>query len=104
MHTIFLIHGMGEFSKDWSKQYQDQLLAKWCLYPGLGGKDAFNGSFVFQEVTYSDSFTNLRNQWKNDRSVVTKLLSDGVNGGVNGDALAILDKVYSPVTPNTFFA
>ena len=104
MHTIFLIHGMGEFSPGWSKTYQDQLLTKWCLYPGLGGKDAFSATFGFQEVTYSDSFSNLRAQWTNDRSVVTKLLSGGMSGGVNADALRALDKLYSPLTANTFFA
>lgn len=104
MHTIYLIHGMGEFASGWSKPYQDQLLAKWSLYPGLGGKDAFTSSFTFQEITYSDKFTQLRSQWKADRAVVTNLLSNGMAGGVTGDALTLLDKLYSPVTPNTFFA
>ena len=68
-HTIFLVHGMGDFAANWSDELKDQIRTLYGQYPGLELMP-FDEVFEFQEILYNDKFDADRNRWKADATKV----------------------------------
>jgi hypothetical protein len=68
-HTIFLVHGMGDFKAKWSDDLQEMIRTLYGRYPGLELMP-FDEAFEFQEVLYNDKFDAIRDQWSRDATKV----------------------------------
>jgi len=78
-HTIFLVHGMGDFKAKWSDALQEQIRTLYGKYPGLELMP-FDEVFEFQEVLYNDKFDAVRDQWKKNADKVLKAVGDEAGG------------------------
>lgn len=87
-HVIFLVHGMGDFAKDWSLTVQKQIADAYSAY-GIAKVLPFAESFEFKEILYNERFDKLRKQWRDDSGAVLKTLKDG---GLEASALGKLAK------------
>lgn len=74
-HTIFLVHGMGDWKPKWSESLQKKIRELYDSYPTLHVLP-FNDVFEFQEINYNDKFDALREQWKSNADAVLKQLGD----------------------------
>jgi hypothetical protein len=98
-HLIFLLHGMGEFEKNWSGKIQTLLKDSFKNYPKVAQQGLIE-QFEFVEITYDDEFESWRQQWKKDAekaAAAAKLL--GLDSGI---ASQLIDLAKSP-TGDSFF-
>ena len=75
-HVIFLIHGMGTFTKGWSEDTQKQISSLYATY-NISKQLPFDELFRFEEITYNGRFDTLRKQWKDSAAAVLKELKKG---------------------------
>lgn len=75
-HVLFLMHGMGDFSKGWSTPVQAQLRALYAKYD-IAKALPFDDVFAFEEVVYNGRFEKLRKQWTSGAAAVIKELRKG---------------------------
>jgi hypothetical protein len=87
-HVIFLVHGMGDFGKDWSLSVQKQIADSYSAY-GIAKVLPFADSFEFKEIVYNERFDKLRKQWRDDSATVLATLKEG---GLEASALGKLAK------------
>jgi hypothetical protein len=73
-HLIFMVHGMGTYKKNWSKDFFDQLRASYKTFDALSF-DAFDDLFETTEIIYDDIFEDLRAKWKNKADEVIQVLT-----------------------------
>jgi hypothetical protein len=97
-HLVFLIHGMGTFSKTWIKPYVDALRIAYKQYDSLA-IDPFDEMFEFEPVIYDDIFEDLRTQWTNNAKRVAKAL---VDNGFQGSAADRLVQIASEADGDDF--
>jgi hypothetical protein len=74
-HLIFMVHGMGTYKKNWSREFFDQLRKSYKTFDALSFDD-FDDLFEPAEILYDDIFEELRAGWKNKADAVLKALTD----------------------------
>jgi hypothetical protein len=94
VHTIFLVHGMGDFAAGWSapiqtalRQYYDP--ARYAFLQNF----PFKQNFTFVEITYNNFFTEYLAQARQQAAALAKW--DQLTAGLTGEALGILQKVVA---------
>lgn len=70
-HVVFLVHGMGNFEKDWSNALVAQLRGHFNAYEELKF-NATEKTFDFEEITYNTVFEDWKRQWKDDAAAAAK--------------------------------
>jgi len=98
-HVIFLIHGMGSFSKDWSADTQKQISSLYATY-NIATQLPFDDLFRFEEITYNGRFDKLRKQWKDGAAGVLRELK---KGGLPESAAKDLANTEADSTTEEFF-
>jgi hypothetical protein len=87
-HQVFIVHGMGDFNKEWSLDAQKTLASAFNQYT-LVKQHGLTNQFEFVEINYNDIFEEIRAQWKTNASAAstalaaTGLASSAINSLVN---------------------
>jgi hypothetical protein len=94
MHTIFLVHGMGDFKPDWSAALQAKIREHYdpAQYAFIGTTD-FDAQFKFVEITYNNHFETYLTEARAQADRLgrwSKLVPN-----INADVLAFLDRVIA---------
>ena len=97
-HIVFLVHGMGEFEKGWSKSAQALIRKHFDQYPQLGWLP-FKDRFQFKEIVYNDEFKQVRDSWKQQQQSLAKVLG-GL--GITQGAIATLSKLAKVTEKDSF--
>ncbi|MEX0738976.1 MAG: hypothetical protein WD071_06520 [Pseudohongiella sp.] len=81
-HLVFMIHGMGAYKKDWSKDAQATLKKSYDAYSTLA-KVKFSDAYSFHEITYDHLFERIRDAWENESDgIKERLIAMGVSSGL----------------------
>jgi len=99
-HIVVLVHGMGNWSKDWSKDFRALFEDTYKSYPSLAWRP-FEEAFEFVEVDYNDLFDKLRQQWNDEAEKVVGLIQQGRPGA---GAVSSLLKIAQEPSRDTFLA
>lgn len=91
MHTIFLVHGMGSFSPNWSTSLQAKIREHYdpARYRFIGGM-AFEQQFRFVEITYNQHFEHYLQEAQRQAQRLSRWSKLVPN--VNADVLEFLDR------------
>lgn len=73
-HQVFVVHGMGNYSKDWSLDAQRTLTAAFSQYT-LVKQLGLTNQFEFVEINYDPIFEEIRQQWKSNASTASVALA-----------------------------
>ena len=94
MHTIFLVHGMGDFSAGWSTLIQTSIKSYYDpnKYDYLADFP-FDDNFKFAEITYNNFFAEYLAQAKQQAATLAKWTN--LTAGLTGEVLGILQKVVT---------
>ena len=98
-HVLFLVHGMGNFKDDWSKNIQKLIKDQYKGYTGVDNAP-FDDLFEFKEINYNKFFEARRDAWKNKASEISELLE--ANGFSNSAITKIMQFASAP-TGDEFF-
>jgi hypothetical protein len=94
VHSIFLVHGMGDFAAGWSKSIQADIQKYYDPAKYAFLKDfPFAQNFSFVEITYNNYFTEYLAAAKQQASTLAKW--DKIAAGLSGDVLGILQQVVT---------
>lgn len=73
-HQVFIVHGMGDYNKDWSLDAQKTLNDAFAQYP-LVKQFGLTGQFEFVEITYNHIFEEIRAQWQANATAASVALT-----------------------------
>ena len=98
-HYLFLVHGMGEFGPDWSKESQALLANLHDTYRAEYNKDraevdkwpAFAELFEFKELNYNSFFEKLRDSWKAAGNAVGQQITKAKAGATKEESRRLDD-------------
>ena len=98
-HQVFIIHGMGDYEKDWSLNIQEEIGKTFAAYKKVNAL-AYIKEFDFVEVLYDDVFEKWRQMWKADAAAAAAAASAvGLDSGI---ADKLVELAQSP-TGGSFF-
>jgi hypothetical protein len=98
-HQVFLVHGMGDFNKDWSLDTQQTLRTAFAQYDRVKAMGLL-GHFDFVEINYNDIFESIRAQWQANATAAAGALSAV---GLAGSAASRLVDLANAGTGGDFF-
>ncbi len=88
-HIVFLVHGMGNFEKDWSISIRKQIKDAFQSYKRVAEQGAI-ADFDFVEITYNQVFESWRKQWREDADAAASAATAlGLNGGMASKLVAL---------------
>jgi hypothetical protein len=100
VHTVFLVHGVGEHPDGWSQALQEQLAKTFAAIPSQSG-DTLSDFITLKEIAYDKLFENVRARWSN----AAKELGPVVDSlDMTGSLFGALTNVLSGLgTDNNFY-
>lgn len=98
-HQIFIVHGMGQYTADWSKSTVEILQKQFGAYPMAKALE-MDTAFEFAEINYSTVFDKWREQWANDAQTKSNQL---LEGGLSGGVIDELNNAASVASGDHFF-
>ncbi len=99
-HRIVLVHGMGSFDKDWSKEIQELIKSNYTKVKSEYATE-FDKRFKFVEVNYNSFFEERREQWKNQNEELKAALT---LGGISSSLLDKITSLSDKLTSDKFYA
>ena len=78
IHRVFLVHGMGNHPKGWSKSVTGLLAGLYKQYPKLAEKP-LDQRIRFHEINYDDIFRGLADNWAARAAELRKLITPGAS-------------------------
>lgn len=97
-HLIFLVHGMGTFGKNWSKEARNIIESRFDSYPKLGWMP-FKDRFEFREIVYDNVFEEVREAWRKQRKTLAAVLQ---LQGITEGAISTLNKLAKVTEKKSF--
>jgi hypothetical protein len=98
-HQLFLVHGIGDFHKDWSLSIQKLLRDAYAQY-AIPASLAWEADFQLVEITYNDIFDEIREAWRQNAEAASQAL---VASGLGLSSAKQLVEAANGATGDDFF-